>query len=139
MSNIPKSKNYIPQNDLIEMNKPFKLLGLKWDIKRDRFILALLPFKVNSPLTKRTVLNHLTSQYDPLGYMAPILIFGEIFFQKLFCKKLGLDEEMHTVLANGWKKICLEWASISCIHIQRMVPITDFKQTELHVFTDASE
>lgn len=62
-----------------------KVLGLPWDTENDDFVfefskLADAAKKVT--LTKRNLLSLLASQFDPLGWIGPIIIRMKMLFQK---------------------------------------------------------
>lgn len=56
-------------------------LGLSWDLKHDVFT-----FRVTStekPFTRRGVLATVNSLFDPLGFVAPIIIQGKFLLREL--------------------------------------------------------
>ena len=63
-----------------------RVLGVEWCIESDcfRFRIALK----DKPLTRRGVLATISSIYDPLGFVAPILLTGKRILQ-LLCKGNG--------------------------------------------------
>lgn len=58
-------------------------LGLLWNPTQDFFT-----YKVSTPprtnkVTKRVILSEVARLYDPLGWLAPVVIIGKILIQKL--------------------------------------------------------
>ena len=56
-----------------EMPNPSKILGHVWDKQEDILEIAVPEFRTSKPVTKKTVLSHLGSIYDPLGLLSPTL------------------------------------------------------------------
>ncbi|XP_057367086.1 uncharacterized protein LOC130688116 [Daphnia carinata] len=99
-----------------------RTLGVMWDSKRD-----MLTFKIRKPpnnvtLTKRAFLSIISSVYDPLGLVAPV-----IFTMKSLLQDIWTNEERI-----GWDDVVPEILS------QRFHCWYDHTQQHLHVFTDAS-
>ena len=44
--------------------------------------------------TKRKVLSLISSLFDPLGWLSPLIIRGRIFLQALWKSKVGWDQEL---------------------------------------------
>ncbi|XP_062566124.1 uncharacterized protein LOC134228483 [Saccostrea cucullata] len=115
-------------------------LGLAWDINADSFTYNThIPVK---PFTKRGLLSVINSLFDPLGFIAPIVIHGRILYREMGEHNSSWDDP----LPEGREKEWLEWKdslhSLEGLHIPRMfTPLSlscaDLK--ELHVFSDASE
>ena len=53
------------------MTNPSKILGLNWDKENDTLELTMRRFTEEEPVTKKTILGHLGSIYDPLGVLSP--------------------------------------------------------------------
>ncbi|GBP47324.1 hypothetical protein EVAR_38090_1 [Eumeta japonica] len=65
-----------------------KILGIQWNSSTDRFTYHLnLP--KDSNCTKRTILSALARTYDPLGWIAPVILQGKLLMQRLWA--LGID------------------------------------------------
>lgn len=63
------------------------VLGLYWDPEYDVFRISLSPV-VNVTFTKRNVLSVIAKQFDPLGWISPILIIAKIIIQDLWIRHL---------------------------------------------------
>ena len=50
-----------------------------------------MPTFNGSTVTKREVLSYISRIYDPLGMIAPVVLFGKLFLQKLWSYKLDWD------------------------------------------------
>ena len=63
---------------------------MQWSIKADviKFIIALK----DRPCTRRDILSTVSSIFDPLGFVAPVLLEGKSILQELCRKNLGWDD-----------------------------------------------
>ena len=70
-----------------------KILGTVWNHAKD-----LLLFNVNLPnditLTKRTVLSQIARIFDPVGFVAALLVHAKIRMQHLWQQGLEWDQEL---------------------------------------------
>ncbi|KAK3506465.1 hypothetical protein QTP70_000933 [Hemibagrus guttatus] len=64
-------------------------LGLSWDVKRDVFTFHVTDIK--KPFTRRGILATVNSLFDPLGFVAPIIIEGKFLLRELS----ALRKELH--------------------------------------------
>ena len=71
-----------------------KILGLKWDIFEGNFVFDFneIREKFDVILTKRNVIKAITSIYDPLGLLNPIVVQMKTFFQRLCSAKYDWDD-----------------------------------------------
>ena len=78
-----------------------RALGIQWDVDRDQF--RFLTLKVTSkPATRRGILSTLSSLFDPLGFLAPVILTAKLILQNLCKRRLNL----HLNLTNG-REVCL--------------------------------
>ncbi|KAL6722450.1 hypothetical protein Aduo_017575 [Ancylostoma duodenale] len=84
MSNDESGNRDINPEDRAEGKAP-KVLGIKWNTTNDALEINCEIPPVQT-WTKRTVLSQLASIYDPMGWLAPLLIRMKLFFQKLWIK-----------------------------------------------------
>ena len=76
-----------------------RTLDLVWDTHADCFKFDVhLP---NRPVTRRGMLSRVSSLYDPLGFVSPILLLAKQLLQKLRRRKLGWDEEVDDDLSHS--------------------------------------
>ena len=55
--------------------------------------------------TKRSVVSLIGRFYDPLGFMAPIVVRFKVFMQSLFETKTGWDKAVPDSLMDQWRKL----------------------------------
>ena len=103
-------------NEVKELNPNLnsKALGVRWDVSRDCFY-----FDINIPehnvITKRNMLSFVSSTYDPLGIVSPVILGGRLLFQEVVRLKMSWDEVIPAELSNKWQG----WVS-SLQHINRL-------------------
>ena len=150
LCNRPEVLNSIPQVerapsvldlDLDKEKPPIqRTLGLHWDMKSDKFM-----FKValkDRPNTRRGILSLTSSVYDPLGFVAPIILQAKKLLQDLCKQKLGWDDSISDVDSERWEEWKSQLLSLSQITVNRCVKppcFGDLKLAELYNFADASQ
>lgn len=116
-----------------------KSLGLSWKPVADefRFEVGLIPTK--GKMTKRMLLSDLNRIFDPLGFLAPILVRGKIFIQQLWQLKVHWDSPLSDDLVNRWQRFYLELRRLDSLPIPRKcIPCLSVR-FEIHGFCDASQ
>jgi hypothetical protein len=121
-------------------NMSSKALGVKWNVKTDEFYFVV-ELKDDNVTTRRSILSTVSSTFDPLGLVSPVLIVGKILFQDATRLKLSWDEQVSDELSNRWKQWLKSVNELEHIRIPRCVKTSDFDDAyiELHNFSDASE
>lgn len=127
--------------DLDHDNLPVeRVLGVQRCVQSDVF-----KFKIilkNRPLTRRGILSTVSSVYDPLGILAPVVLTAKKILQDLCRKRIGWDDIVPDSIVQEW----LSW-------IQDLHKLEDFKvdrcfkpktfgtvtSAQLHHFADACE
>ena len=113
-----------------------KLLGVKWDKDKDE-LSVVLP-KLETPVTKRSVLSTIAKIYDPLGLVSPATLTAKVIFRDICDRKLSWDAQLPTDLLKQW----LKWMKTlpNQVSISRSISTegTEITLIELHGFADAS-
>jgi len=69
-----------------------RTLGLHWDTESDKFMFKVAPKDRLS--TRPGILSLISSVYDPLGFVAPVVLSAKKFLQHLFREKRGWDDSI---------------------------------------------
>ncbi|VDK79796.1 unnamed protein product [Onchocerca ochengi] len=94
----------IAEQDRANM-KEKKIRGINWDHVRHTIKLTTKPW-TGKELTKRAVLQFVASQYDPLGFLVPMMIQFKLFVQNLW-KKNAWDQLISDEDAEIWNSLIL--------------------------------
>lgn len=115
-----------------------KTLGMIWDPKKDMFTFKINLTEEKLPATKRLVLSQISSIFDPLGLLAPIIVTLKLFMQQLWKEKMTWDEPLSTSTEEHWKVLRSSLQDIEHLQINRCIKPTSHNNLELHGFADAS-
>lgn len=96
--------------------------------------ITLKPWKNQVPI-KRTVLQFLASQYDPLGSLVPCTMPIKLFRKNLWKKKVSWGQLISMEDQKNWEDLTCAW-SIYVKDIPRVVIDTSLP-AQIHVFADA--
>ena len=85
-TNHPQVREFITEIEELKEDKPKpeKILGLMWDEINDNFLIHMSEIVKHAnevEITKRNILSILSSFYDPLGFLQPLVVTLKIFFQ----------------------------------------------------------
>ena len=141
MSVIPKEERAPTIVDLDLDKLPVnRALGVRWDVEKDKF-----GFKVSSRgslATRRKVLSFVSSIYDPLGIVAPLLLPAKKFLQELCKLQFGWDDLIPQENFPSWKQWLDSLSNIENLTVSRCLKPENFgnlRSAQLHHFSDASE
>ena len=79
-----------------------KALGIRWEVLSDCFCYVNKSLAPPNKVTKRLMLSQVSSMYDPLGLIAPIVHKGKMLFQEATRIKLDWDDSLPSYLAENW-------------------------------------
>ncbi|XP_071644259.1 uncharacterized protein [Temnothorax longispinosus] len=120
-------------------NDSFSTLGLLWHPNEDTFAFAIHPRTVTE-YTKRRVLSETARLFDPLGWLAPVVIRAKILIQSAWLQRLDWDDPLPAADAHCWRSFLEELPLLSRLRVIRWLGSEDEDaQAELHGFADASE
>ena len=117
-----------------------RTLGVQWDMETDVFNFRIMD-EGKAP-TRRGILSVVSSMYDPLGFVAPVILPAKSLLQSLCRQKFGWDEEMSNADSVGWHGWLKELACLRTIAVPRCFKPPGFGaivNVQLHHFSDASE
>lgn len=88
----------------LDDDEAIKSLGLGWKPVNDEFLFNVTALPHRMRLTKRTLLSDLNKVFDPLGFLAPVLIKEKIFLQQFWQLKTDWDTPLSEEIQTKWKK-----------------------------------
>jgi len=120
-----------------DSTNPSKILGTVWDKRDDMLEIQVPQPPDDQPLTKRGILSHLASIYDPLGMISPTTARGKQIYRDTCEETKGWNTEVSDQLKRDWFK----WSSqLKTVRVPRSVArgVGRVQAVHLHVFADAS-
>lgn len=120
-----------------ESQQIISVLGILWNPITDTFILRTPEAKTLKVITKRNVLSHIATFYDPCGWITPITLRCKIFMQRLWLQPMSWDEALPKPLLEEFSSL-VQSSAIDINYIPRPFPNWN-KSLQLHGFCDASE
>lgn len=149
ITNNKKVLATIPKQEIAEVSADLDMalgeqrmeraLGVQWCISSDKF-----QFRVRvkeHPFTRRGVLSTVASIFDPLGFVAPIILKGKQILQRMCQDKVGWDEPLPDDFRPRWEAWLQDLHNLSAVEIPRhYIPLAakEVLQCELHHFSYAS-
>lgn len=116
-----------------------RALGIQWCIEKDSFQFRIV--LKDRPCTRRGILSTVSSIYDPLGFVAPLLLEGKKILQDLCREKADWDDPVPENIKARWERWRAELPSLEELSIPRCYKPSNFGRSasaELHHFSDAS-
>ena len=138
LATVPPNERAAPTVDLHRDNLPCeKTLGLSWCCESDSFY-----FTINvetEVITKRDILRQISTIFDPLGFLCPVVITAKILMQDLWRINLGWDDALPENVTSSWKNWAKSAQSLATFKVHRCIRTSATPhEFQLHVFTDAS-
>lgn len=119
-------------------DETIKSLGLSWTPCADDFRFYVTRTVDVDKVTKRTLLSDLNKVFDPLGFLAPVIIKGKIFLQQLWQLKIDWDTPLQNDIKQRWQQYYTQIEDLKDLSIPRKVKPGTADMFELHGFCDAS-
>ncbi|KAK0144597.1 hypothetical protein N1851_017050 [Merluccius polli] len=101
-----------------------RALGVQWCVESD-----MLKFRVsiqNKPLTRRGLLSMVSTIYDPLGFLAPLILPVKQILQELCRTKHAWDDSMPEALALQWHQWVTSLNHLASFEVNRCVKPSNF-------------
>ena len=108
-----------------------------WDPETDSFLFKVSPSPVEIA-TKRVVLSLISKLYDPMGWLAPVIVVAKLLMQELWLKKLDWDERLPDDLQGQWFDYHNTLNNLESLKVPRWTGQLQTLNIELHGFSDAS-
>lgn len=120
LDHIIKKNQRSSSSIVFKSSDSIKVLGLSWNKNTDQFEYHFnLPDTDDEDVTKRKVLSTIARLYDPMGWIAPVIITSKIFIQKLWKSKLSWEEKLNSQLLPEWQRFKKDIKNVKNIVIPR--------------------
>lgn len=140
LSDLPKDHLATASEPLFETNVSVQVLGISWQAAKDSFVFQIDSQAIQGPATKRSVLSKIAKTFDPMGWIAPVIISAKIFMQSLWLLKCDWDDPLPDDYLKQWESWIEKLPAINSLCIPRFVEYTpETLICEIHGFADASE
>ncbi|XP_063872995.1 uncharacterized protein LOC135107264 [Scylla paramamosain] len=132
-----KSLDFSKNEDTLPIERT---LGVEWCIESDTF-----QFRIklkDKPLTRRGILSTVSSIYDPLGLVSPLILTGKQILQELCKNAVEWDDEVPDYVKPKWLKWKDELHKLDQLKVPRCYKPDDFgevEKVELPHFSDACQ
>ncbi|XP_039448155.1 uncharacterized protein LOC120427363 [Culex pipiens pallens] len=138
-SNSEQVLQCVPEEDRAKPKPAIKALGVLWDPREDEFrFVNCLEECDDKPVSKTKVFSDILKVFDPLGFVAPVIVLAKVFMQKLWASKMDWSTELNEELLCEWFEIRESLTALSDIRVPRCVVVPNTVLHELHGFADAS-
>ena len=141
LESVPKSERAVD----VLLNLPSeqllieRVLGVQWSVGLDYFRFSII--LKDQPLTRRGVLATVASAYDPLGFLAPLVLRAKKILQEICNKGVNWDEPLPEEVRprwERWKRDLLHTDELQIARCFEPKTLNGKKTYELHSFADAS-
>ena len=115
------------------------VLGMKWNKDSDTLTFEIQP--KGCPATRRGILSQVSSVYDPLGLVSPVILVGKSLLQQLCKRTLSWDDSIPEELIPHWERWLNGIESLNRLSLPRCFLPEGFgalAKIEMHHFADAS-
>ena len=85
------------------------------------------------------MLSEVARLYDPLGWLAPIIVVGKILIQQLWLSNIEWDQPVDADTATSWLKLREQLPGLESLIIPRWLGTTNTSRYYLHGYADASQ
>ena len=141
LESVPKSERAVTVilNLTTEQLPIERVLGVQWSLGLDCFRFSII--LKDQPLTRRGVLATVASVYDPLGFLAPLVLRAKKILQEICSKGVNWDEPLTEEVRPRWERWKRDLLRLDELQIPRCFEpktLNGKKTYELHSFADAS-
>ena len=116
-----------------------RVLGIQWNVNDDQFTFDVK--LTHKPSTRRGILSTVASLYDPLGFVAPVLLKAKRLLQVLCKQNLGWDDPIGEPKLEQWKDWIEALHDLNAVKVPRCFKPSEFGKVvsvQIHHFADAS-
>ncbi|XP_018402055.1 PREDICTED: uncharacterized protein LOC108779187 [Cyphomyrmex costatus] len=138
LTDIPSDDHGLACNKIMQPDERLSVLGLSWTPALDVFQVHVHVSPEVSK-TKRAILSTIARLFDPMGWVAPVIVAAKILMQQLWRCGCGWDDKIPPDVQSRWTSIYQSLSSIDGLTLPRWTSRgSDTAGCELHGFADAS-
>lgn len=138
LANIATSDRALSCDKSLSSDERINVLGVGWNPANDTFAFKVT-LEDDIPVSKRTILSAIARLFDPLGWVAPVIISAKILMQRLWQANLTWDSTVPATLLSRWKAIYSQLSKLNELAIARWTGLHATPvRMEFHGFADAS-
>ncbi|XP_015119042.1 uncharacterized protein LOC107042495 [Diachasma alloeum] len=116
-----------------------KLLGSCWHQASDTFRYKSRKFN-SAVITKRVLSSEIAQIFDPLGFIAPVVVQEKILLQELWKIKVNWDDQLPDNYKERWTTFRKDLNDLDKLSVPRWLRLsTETSNIQLHGFADTSE
>ncbi|GIY02612.1 hypothetical protein CDAR_620141 [Caerostris darwini] len=117
------------------------VLGLIWDKNLDTLEIdsESLEFDEREKITKRKILSLVSRVFDPIGFLAPVMIQPKILLQATWKTKESWDDEVNNEIKKNFLKWRKQFKYFKNIKIPRWLSVMKKSNLSIHTFVDANK
>ncbi|UYV69496.1 hypothetical protein LAZ67_6003799 [Cordylochernes scorpioides] len=129
----------LPPSVDIERSEEASVLGMKWDLLEDTLNVTPKFGVIINSLSKRDLLSHTQQIFDPIEFLAPVLLPVKLLIQQAWTVKTDWDEPLPSTIQENFMKWYSELDTLADIKIPRRVGHGIRAHWSIHIFCDASQ
>lgn len=142
-TNCAKLREMIPEKDMETpvntIDNSVKTLGISWVTTTDMLQVNVIIKSTQNVRTKRELLSQIASLYDPLGWLAPVILKAKMLMQSVWLLQIDWDDHLPSELIDEWITIRTQLSEIGHFEVPRWLCTSGGTDAELHAFCDASQ
>ena len=112
------------------------MLGVHWCIETDTLQFWI---ELKDKLLSRGILSTVSSIYDPLGLLAPVILQGKRILQELCRDGVGWDDKVPEDIRPRWERRCSELTTLEKLKVPRCHKPNEFGEIKTLEFQHSSK
>ncbi len=144
ISNEPELIERLPENlrgcnpyEVEANTTAVKTLGVTWNHVDDKFHFTICQSNTTAG-TKRQITSECSKIFDPLGWLAPIVIKFKMWIQRIWLEGKDWDDPLPQNLIQEFQADKADLTTLTKFSFPRRVTMDNFIKLEFHCFADAS-
>lgn len=118
----------------LDTQNSINALGLLWQPNEDFFHFKV-NFDMDPVLTKRGLLSDVARLFDPLGWIAPVVVYAKILFYQLWLLQLDWDDALPASISRTWVNFRKRLTHLQKLHIPRWLSTHQSSCMEYYVLS----